>query len=123
MALLVAIACTKASCSDLGSPSRLRVENLFPEVAVLSERRPRFSFVPPAAPAGAFNTLQSSYRITVSNGKTNVWDSGDVASDATAQIEVRKITREQKSTFCLTWLPKTKTATKPIRELIFQYIL
>lgn len=86
--LLIAIACAKASNSDLGAPTHLRVENLFPEVAVLSERKPRFSFVPPAAPAGAFNTLQSSYRITVSNGKTNAWDSGDVASDATAQIEV-----------------------------------
>ena len=77
-----------ASSSDLGAPTHLRVENLFSEVAVLSERKPRFSFVPPPAPKGAFNTLQSSYRITVSDDKTTVWDSGNVASDATAQIEV-----------------------------------
>ena len=89
LTLLVALAINAASSLDLGAPTHLRVENLFPEVAVLSERKPRFSFVPPPAPAGAFNTLQSSYRIAVSNGKTTVWDSGHVASDATAQIEVR----------------------------------
>lgn len=91
MAILVVAMISKAAASvfDMGAPTHLRVENLFPDVAVLSERKPRFSFVPPAAPAGAFNTLQSSYRITVSTGKTTVWDSGNVASDATAQIEVR----------------------------------
>ena len=113
--LLVAIstlAISKAENNfDLGAPTHLRVENLFPEVAVLSERKPRFSFVPPAAPVGAFNTLQASYRITVSNGKTSVWDSGNVASDATSQIEVREYLVTYTVQMCCMPAPNTTRKT------------
>lgn len=74
------------------APSNLRVEGLTQEVAVLSESRPLFSFVPPPLPAGAFGYFCESYRITVSASSptgavaATLWDSGDIASQKTLAL-------------------------------------
>ena len=81
----VALVCSTGSAAQLGPPGNLRVEGLLPEVAFLSEPKPQFSFVPPNSPPGEFNTTQLTYRITVSHtgAATPIWDSGNVASQAT----------------------------------------
>ena len=75
----------------LPPPSELRVDGL--DAAVISEPRPRFSFAhgdTSQLPRGA---AQASYRLTVSaalgagGAPRQLWDSGDVSSDACSQLE------------------------------------
>ena len=77
------------AAAAIPAPASLLVEGLEASVAVISESRPRFSFVH-GNTAGALprGTTQASYRITVSNvdGGSQVWDSGDVKSPNCSQI-------------------------------------
>ena len=88
--LLVAAAVAAADLADpqFGPPSNLRIEGLLPEVAVISEPNPIFLFVPPRVPAPFRGVLQTGVRVTVVSASTGtaVWDSGQVATDATSVL-------------------------------------
>lgn len=70
-------------------PENLRVEGLLAPTAIISETKPRFSFIHKLSPQQGFGVVQASYRITVrkSGADTLTWDSGDVASPMCSEIE------------------------------------
>ena len=81
-----------ASAAALDPPRHLRVEGLHQGAAIISEARPRFSFLHGAAPSG-FGVTQASFRITVTDADADdatsqhYWDSGLVKSSNCSQIE------------------------------------
>ena len=96
------VATAETAASAAAAPTNLRVEGLAPEVAVISEPLPRFSFVHADVPdaQAVRGTRQRSYRITVREAAYAtdaaaavptapllLWDSGDVASANCSEIE------------------------------------
>jgi len=78
-----------ASAAPLPSAAYLRTEyQTEPALVVSAPQPPRFSWVLPAASATARGVVQSAYQIVVTSLTTGaqVWDSGKVASSATAQV-------------------------------------
>jgi hypothetical protein len=83
-----------AVAPKLPAPVGLLVEGLEVEVAVISEARPRFSFLHGASISSLLprGSVQASYRLTVTpvggeeEGKKAVWDSGAVLSRNSTQI-------------------------------------
>jgi alpha-L-rhamnosidase len=83
----VALAGVTAAVLDLSprQPSGLMCELLAaPEIAVIADAAPEFSWIVNSAEAGDY---QTAYRIRVTAGDKPVWDSGRVESDHSVSIE------------------------------------
>lgn len=89
-AVLLAAWLSALAAAVLQAPVHLQVEGLFEEEAIISEPRPRFSFLHGALendPRGPRGVFQISYRIRVTKGAVlTVWDSGNVASQSCSDI-------------------------------------
>jgi alpha-L-rhamnosidase len=99
-ALLLTGTAARALAAAPSSPVHLRVEGLLEPVAVISEARPRFSYLHDGEPVrrSSFGITQASYRVTVADADARavgagpdataqlLWDSGDVKSSNCSQI-------------------------------------
>ena len=92
LTLYAAVLATSAQRGSSPAPTRLRVEGLLQDAAIISEDTPSFAFVPPPMPSGSYNVSQKLYHIVVKSVADSTtsgavfWDSGPVQSQATTVL-------------------------------------